>query len=89
MNDRSATAHGSHKFNRRTKLAVDLVEVNDQLGALSNILSIRDIEITALSNLVVDNTSKISSLSYECYPFKTSTNSKITSLYEFDFVFLQ
>ena len=86
--NRSAISHGSQKVNLRTKLAVDLTEVNDQIRALSNIVSIQDIEIvTALSNLVVDNISEIASLSNECYPFKTSTNSKIKSLQEFDLVF--
>jgi hypothetical protein len=60
----TAIAQGSEKVNRRTKLAVDLTEENDQLGALSNIVSIQDIKITtALSNLAFDNTSEIASLS--------------------------
>ena len=49
---RSAIAQGSQKINRRTKLAVELTEVNNQIGALSNIVSIQDIKITALSNLM-------------------------------------
>ena len=61
--------------------------MNDYIGALFKIVLIEDIEITALSNLVFDNTSEIASLSNEYYPFKTSTNSKITSLHEFDLVF--
>ena len=61
--------------------------MNDQIGALSNIVSFQDIEISELSNLVVDNISEIASLSNEYYPFKTSTNAKITSLQEFDLVF--
>jgi hypothetical protein len=82
----SVIAQGSQKVNRRTKLAVDLTEVNDQIGALSNIVSFQYIEILELSNLVVDNISEIASLSNEYYSFKTSTNAKITSLQEFDLV---
>jgi hypothetical protein len=79
---------GVTKRQPKNELAADLAEVNDdQLGALSNILSIRDIEITALLNLVVDNASEIASLSNEYYPFKISTNSKITFPQEFDLVF--
>ncbi len=66
---------------------MDLTEVNEQIVALSNIVSIQDIEISALSNLVDDNISEIASLSNEYYPFKTSTNAKITTLQEFDVVF--
>ncbi len=85
--NRSAIAQGSLKANRRRKLAGDLTEVNYQLGALSNILTIQDIEISTLSNLVDDNISKVASLSYEYYPFKTSANSKITTLQAIDLVF--
>jgi hypothetical protein len=83
----SAISKGSQKVNRRTKLALDLTEVNEQIGALSNIVSFQDIEISALWNLVVDNISEIASLSNEYYPFKTSTNAKIRTLQEFDVVF--
>jgi hypothetical protein len=85
--NRSAIAQGSQKVNRRTKLAVDLTEVNDQIRALSNIVSFQDIEISELSNLVNMNVSEIASLSNEYYPFKTSANAKIISLQKFDLVF--
>ncbi len=73
-------AQGSQKINRRSKLAVDLTEVNAQLVALSNIVTFQDAEITSLSN-------DIASLSNDYYPFKTCTNAKITSLQEFGVVF--
>jgi len=86
-NEPIGKAKGSQKVNRRTKLAMDLTEVNDQIGALSNIVSFQDIAISELSNLVVDKISEIASLSNEFYIFKTSTNAKITSLQEFDLIF--
>ncbi len=70
-------AQGSQKVNRRPKLAVYLTEVNGQIEALSNIVSIQDIEQSTLSHLVDDNRSEIASLSNEYYPFKLSTNSNI------------
>ncbi len=85
--NRSVIAQGSQKVNRRSKLAVDLTEVDAQLGALSNIVTFQDVEITSLSNAIVDNETAIESLSNNYYPWKSSTDSKITTLQEFDLVF--
>ena len=77
--NRPVIAEGSKHVNRSKKLAMDLTELNDQIVALS-ILSIQDIEISTLPKLVIDNRSENASLSREYYPFKTSTNYKISSL---------
>jgi hypothetical protein len=43
--NRSVIAQGSQKVNRRSKLAVNLTEVDAQLVALSNIVTFQDVEI--------------------------------------------
>ena len=54
--NRSAIALGSQKVNRRTKLEVDLTEVEKQIFSLSN-------DLAALSNEVLENEEDISALS--------------------------
>ena len=76
--------HGSQKANRRTKLAVDISEVNDHLESLSNVITFQDGEIAALSNAIIDYEAAIESLSNNYYPWKSTTNSKILTLYELD-----
>ena len=66
---------------------MDLLEVNDQLVALSNIVTFQDVEITSLSNVIIDNETAIESLSNKYYPWKVSIDSKITTLQEIDLVF--
>jgi hypothetical protein len=53
-------AHGNQKVNRRTRLAVDLTEVDDQLADLSNVITVQDGEITSLSNTLATRTDLIS-----------------------------
>ena len=85
----SVIARGSsQKVNRRTKLVVDLTEVNDQLEALSNVITVQDGEITSLSNAILDNETSIESLSNDCYPWNASSDSKITMIQELDLVFM-
>ena len=54
--NRSAIALGSQKVNRRTKLEVDLTDVEQQIFSLSN-------DLAALSNEVLENEEDIASLS--------------------------
>ena len=70
--NRSAIALGSQKVNRRTKLEVDLTDVEKQIFSLSNDLAAlsnevleNEEDISALSNQVDINTQDIASLSNE------------------------
>ena len=80
-------SQGSLKVNRRSKLALDLTKVDAQLVALSVIITFQDVKITSLSNAISDNETTIESWSNAYYPWKASTNGKITTLQEFDLVF--
>jgi hypothetical protein len=62
----------------------DILINEEDIATLSNNLAIN---YANLSNLIVDNRSEIKSLSNAYYPFKTSTNSKITTPQEFNMVF--
>ncbi len=80
-------AEGIWNVNRRSKLAVVLTEVNDQLVALSNNITFQVVKIMSLLNVIKKNEIDVASLSNSYCPWKTLTHGKITTLQEFYMLF--